>query len=388
MAVVLQHLVDAFNSVGNTSGSLVSSLLSLNYVVGEALCSVGRSLYYSAVSLLLTIFTATRIILEDLVVFLSELYDVASAAVHILAQLASTVLAAVERAVTGGWLGLLAACTALSDGVTAMWVAVHYGLHSLAIFFKLLGSSLVLLVTLVPETLRILFVAARSVILNSGSVTTSVINKTAEALRRAPPELYLGFLVGTTSGLLFLRYSLRAIREHHITWETVATALLRLLCSTYVLFIRSIARTIGFCFRVVETTVSNLRVPMFAHAGDSDDEDEDRENLIGDIQDSDDEDREREARKRRNYDLLLQRRNLREERRGSTDSVEDILLREVEREREDKLCVICVDKEKCIMILPCRHLCICESCQEPLRTHRNLCPICRKQVKQMIKAYL
>ena len=75
-------------------------------------------------------------------------------------------------------------------------------------------------------------------------------------------------------------------------------------------------------------------------------------------------------------------------RRGSEESVEDQLLREVEREREDKLCCICQDQEKCIMMLPCRHLCICASCQEPLRTHRNTCPICRKQVKQMIKAYL
>merc|ERR1712062_721720 len=95
--------------------------------------------------------------------------------------------------------------------------------------------------------------------------------------------------------------------------------------------------------------------------------------------------------KRRNYQLMVERATRR--RRGSTDSVEDQLLREVEREREDKLCVVCQDREKCIMILPCRHLCICESCQVSLmqridRAHSRTCPICRKIVKQTIKAYL
>ena len=61
--------------------------------------------------------------------------------------------------------------------------------------------------------------------------------------------------------------------------------------------------------------------------------------------------------------------------------MEAALLEEVEREREDKLCCICQDHEKCIMMLPCRHLCICDRCMEPLRQHRNTCPICRKQVR-------
>ena len=101
--------------------------------------------------------------------------------------------------------------------------------------------------------------------------------------------------------------------------------------------------------------------------------------------------------KRRNYDLLLKRRSLKKRsekkkssRRGGTDDsdVEELLFEQVEREREDKLCVVCQDKEKCIMILPCRHLCICQDCQAPLQARNNHCPICRRPVRQTIKAYL
>merc|ERR1711976_783606 len=77
----------------------------------------------------------------------------------------------------------------------------------------------------------------------------------------------------------------------------------------------------------------------------------------------------------------------------AAEDVEELLLEQVEREREDKLCVICQDQEKCIMILPCRHLCICATCQTNLlrrnnHAHSRTCHICRRHVKQMIKAYL
>ena len=39
--------------------------------------------------------------------------------------------------------------------------------------------------------------------------------------------------------------------------------------------------------RLTEMTFSNLRVPMFAHAGDSEDEEEDREPLVAAVEDSD-----------------------------------------------------------------------------------------------------
>ena len=112
--------------------------------------------------------------------------------------------------------------------------------------------------------------------------------------------------------------------------------------------------------------------------------------LVGPVDDSDNEETARVDQKRRNYDILLQRRQRRTKKRldDSGEDVEDLLFEQVEREREDKLCVICQDQEKCIMILPCRHLCICQACQGPLQAANNNCPICRKNVRQTIKAYL
>lgn len=59
------------------------------------------------------------------------------------------------------------------------------------------------------------------------------------------------------------------------------------------------------------------------------------------VEDSDEEENERRETKRRNYLLLRERAN---NRRGSGE-LEDDLMTEIERERENKLCCICQDME-------------------------------------------
>lgn len=50
-------------------------------------------------------------------------------------------------------------------------------------------------------------------------------------------------------------------------------------------------------------------------------------------------------------------------------------------------CVICQDKIKSIVLLPCRHLCLCQDCFRQLRRYREQCPMCRVPYEHSIQVY-
>lgn len=50
-------------------------------------------------------------------------------------------------------------------------------------------------------------------------------------------------------------------------------------------------------------------------------------------------------------------------------------------------CVICQDKLKSIVLLPCRHLCLCLDCYRQLRRYRRECPLCRQPYEHSIQVY-
>eukprot|EP01066_Platyproteum_vivax_P003766 Platyproteum_vivax@DN14739_c0_g1_i1.p1 len=48
-------------------------------------------------------------------------------------------------------------------------------------------------------------------------------------------------------------------------------------------------------------------------------------------------------------------------------------------------CVICLEQERDTAVVPCRHMCLCQSCAEILRLQKgNKCPICREPVSSLI----
>lgn len=55
---------------------------------------------------------------------------------------------------------------------------------------------------------------------------------------------------------------------------------------------------------------------------------------------------------------------------------------------EDRYCVVCQDRYKCVLILPCKHLCVCNECNTRLRSTRSPCPICRCEVRKTMKVFV
>jgi hypothetical protein len=51
---------------------------------------------------------------------------------------------------------------------------------------------------------------------------------------------------------------------------------------------------------------------------------------------------------------------------------------------EQKMCVVCLDLEKTVLLLPCRHVCVCKVCSRQI----DNCPVCRGYIEDKINVFM
>jgi len=73
---------------------------------------------------------------------------------------------------------------------------------------------------------------------------------------------------------------------------------------------------------------------------------------------------------------------------GKTNDTKQHLLHQLEQEQESRLCVVCQDRNKCVIVLPCRHLCLCTECSVIIKRDHGTCPMCRQNVRRTMKIYI
>jgi uncharacterized protein YqcC (DUF446 family) len=64
------------------------------------------------------------------------------------------------------------------------------------------------------------------------------------------------------------------------------------------------------------------------------------------------------------------------------DAVHGRLVPPTEGESE---CIVCFSNAKDVILLPCRHFCLCRPCSLSVKFHTNQCPICREQVTRYVE---
>mmetsp|Transcript_2166 Transcript_2166/g.7558 ORF Transcript_2166/g.7558 Transcript_2166/m.7558 type:complete len:84 (-) Transcript_2166:62-313(-) len=57
-----------------------------------------------------------------------------------------------------------------------------------------------------------------------------------------------------------------------------------------------------------------------------------------------------------------------------------------ERALDKYMCVVCLEKPKSVVLLPCRHSCLCEECAEAQQWER--CPLCREVVEDTLRIFI
>ena len=54
----------------------------------------------------------------------------------------------------------------------------------------------------------------------------------------------------------------------------------------------------------------------------------------------------------------------------------------MEKLEDNSDCVICLSNKRNTMVMPCKHICLCNECADVLSNNKSDCPICRIRIQE------
>ncbi|GAB6019544.1 hypothetical protein CHUAL_001118 [Chamberlinius hualienensis] len=389
ISTLVGHLTAGVSTLVDGAAVVLYSALTLNFVLIRAMCNIFVYCFTSSLNLLTDILLACHYGILDFASFIYDVIDIwtviLSAVFNGFTQLLLNIFNLFQSLTFTFYL----LCQTFRSTYNLLAVGVKAILIKLIESINLVGRSIKIILILVPKTfiscvqllIQIFLLTIDAFfqsLLWTGETTVRVIKRSLINITNQSSEFYIAIL---TAILLFYAFKHRTqlgryLRRFEPLFDIFCRQIRKMTAN-----ISSILSVIPVRRENPEETLTGenyLRPEVLAEEGESENEEEVMETPLPGT-----------PTLLRNHPRnptptetnSLTRRNLRKDR----DVAE--MAEELERLRDIQMCIICQDAIRCVILLPCRHLCLCQICVRKLLERQVRCPICRSIVNDSWQVY-
>jgi hypothetical protein len=307
---------------------LVSAFFSLSQFIGQYIVTIVWTILSFIFNFFFGLCVLVQILLEDFIYFVVDTVNYVVSFENFLSYLAHSILH-----------GITTLCLFLGQLCEGVQELVGFKLWSGVVDFLVLLKGSILLIGAVAwaiPTNILLFIYNLLALLVEGLWSSW------NLALQVPTESALGLIL--TSCLFYLNLKLKG---HRKLWKYLSRTA-RKFPPIAGKFVKDLQEMVQICLTVLRATLRNLRVPKHIF---------------------------RPAYWRRLKNKL----------KYSPSKLELMMM--LEKEKEDKTCIVCMDKRRSIVLVECRHFCMCEDCVHRLYYTSSGCPICRIQITDFWSVY-
>ncbi len=234
--MAIQSLLSFVNGVCSTVSNGFTTFLTVNYYVGQSIVTLVTACLVQLKALIITLSIATYILLEDLSVFILETFESICTGAEIVTGAIDAMIYGVLTTVAYVKDGIGSCLSCIGQFADTVVSTVTSALNSLEQFWRLLGSSLLMLVCIIPKTIGYVYNSTVSNIVWTFDVISQQTTNAWNSVQAAPFESLLGLAATVLIALSSQKLIRHLVVSRNLTWGWLAQLTLKLVCFVYLQF--------------------------------------------------------------------------------------------------------------------------------------------------------